>query len=433
MWTFLILPVVAALITTLLLFLLRKRAVAPWIWVPVTAWSAWGGLSLLPTAMPRDPIYGPAQWNLFGLDALFVLCALVFTGVVVVGALISFPRRLTWRVKSWLGGFMVAVAVPLAGWFIFTNPYSLRLIGPDGKPVAGATIYRFHRGLGGRLPAVTGKISDAEGIVTYRGFRLTELTLVTPGNSSWVTTELSIRPPREGYVDLNPFDFTKLINLSWGNGLSTPVNQAFRSKPAPAWTFPDRETRGRAGWMIRDGEANAPIPVFLHSRVKPIHTGLLELLRAQLKDTGLAARFPSFVQEIVYGGYGILLGQELRELHIQAANTNVLLELHLREALFTQAGMLADWRNIDRAQQARGAARKAAIDDIRPLIGKERGSPMSLNLEPELPVVRARVHEAARLLLEHIRLHPGTTGRSVEDFESLLAEPELDLGTQLRA
>lgn len=38
-------------------------------------------------------------------------------------------------------------------------------------------------------------------------------------------------------------------------------------------------------------------------------------------------------------------------------------------------------------------------------------------------MVRAKVNEAARNLMEHIRLHPGTTGRSVKDFESLLADP----------
>jgi hypothetical protein len=84
--------------------------------------------------MPGDPFFGPPEWNILGLDALLVFCVLVFTGVVVVGALICFPRRISWRIKSWLGGLMVAVAVPWAGGLLFTNSFSLQLIGPDGKP-----------------------------------------------------------------------------------------------------------------------------------------------------------------------------------------------------------------------------------------------------------------------------------------------------------
>lgn len=74
-------------------------------------------------------------------------------------------------------------------------------------------------------------------------------------------------------------------------------------------------------------------------------------------------------------------------------------------------------------QQAKGPAREAAIDDIRPWIGWASPSSRSLDLEQELPLVRAKVNEAARILLEHIRLHPGTTGRSLKDFESLLEVP----------
>ena len=96
----------------------------------------------------------------------------------------------------------------------------------------------------------------------------------------------------------------------------------------------------------------------------------------------------------------------------------------MRQALFTQAGALADWRNeIDRAHRATGITREVAIDDIRPWIGWARASPLSQDLEQELPLVRAKGNEAARNLMEHIRLHPGTTGRSVKDFESLLAVP----------
>lgn len=423
MLTFLLLPVGAALLVTILLFLLRKRAVAPWIWVPVTGWSAWAGMSLLPTVMPRDPLYGPPQWNLFGFDALLVLCVLGFTGIVVVGALICFPRRLTWRMKSWLGGLMVSAAVPLAGWLLFTNPFSLQLIGPDGKPVAGATIYRFHRGLGSRLPTVTEKTSDAEGIVIYRVLRWTDLSLVVPQSASWVTTEISFRSPEEGGGDLNPVNFNKMVRLSWGNDLSGDFNHAFHGKPSSAWRFPDRETRGYAGWMVRDG-GGKPIQIYLHNGVRPIFTGLQELLRTQLKDPTLVAQFPSVVEQIADGGYGVLLGQELRDLHIQSVNTNAHFEWRVRQALFTQAGVLSDWWNkIDRAQQAAGITREVAIDDIRPWIGWARASPLSPDLEQELPLVREKVNEAARLLLEHIRLYPGTTGRSLKDFESLLAEP----------
>lgn len=313
-WTFLTLPVGAALIVTVLLFLLRKRAVAPWIWVPVTAWSAWGGLSLLPMVMPRDPKYGPAQWNLFGYDALLVLCVLVFTGAVVLGALISFPRRFTWRIKSWLGGCIVAFSIPLTGWLLFTTSFSLQLIGPDGKPVARATIYQLKPGLGSRLAAVTENTSDADGVVVYRTFPRTELTLLVPGNSSWVTTEFSICPPRDGFRDLKLLNFRQ-VSQSWGNGLSSEFDQALRGKPTTAWRFPDREVRGRSGWMIRGGKAEEPIPVYLHSGVQPIHAGLLELLRAHLKDGSLVVQFPDFIQEIAYNGYGVLLGRELRDLH----------------------------------------------------------------------------------------------------------------------
>ena len=264
---------VPAMFVAVLLFLLRKRSVAPWIWMPVTAWSAWGGLSLLPTVMPRDPKYGPAQWNIFGLDALFVLCVLVFTGAVVLGALISFPRRLGWRIKSWVGGCIVAFVIPLTGWLLFTNPYSLQLIGPDGQPVAGATIYRFHRGLGGRLPAVTAKTSGAGGLVVYRIFPMSDLDLVTPQSESWVTTEISFRSPEEGRGNLNPINFNKMVRLSWGNGLSTDFNQAFHGKPDAAWRLPDRKARGHAGWVVRDAVAKERIPIYL--RVYPKGGSLL--------------------------------------------------------------------------------------------------------------------------------------------------------------
>jgi hypothetical protein len=415
---------VPALFVAVLLFLLRKRSVAPWIWMPVTAWSAWGGLSLLPTVMPRDPKFGPAEWNLFGLDALLVLCVLFFTGAVVVGALICFPRRLTWRAKSWLGGLMVAAAVPLAGWLLFTNPFSLQLIGPDGKPVTGATIYRFHRGLGGRLPAVTEKTSDAEGIVIYRVFHWTDLSLVVPQSASWVTTEISFRSPEEGGGDLNPVNFNKKVSLSWGNGLSTDFNHAFHGKPSSGWRLPDREASGHAGWVVRDAVAKELIPIYLHSGVRPIFTGLLELLRTQLRDLTLVAQFPFVAQEIASSSYGVFLGQEFRDLHTWTLNTNAPIEWRVREALFTQAGVLAGWMdNIDRIQRAGGPPREAVPDDIRPWIGSAGTGPAGLDSEQKQRLIRDRVNEEAGMLLEHIRLHPGTTGRSLRDFEQLLAEP----------
>ena len=415
---------VPAMGVAVLLFLLRKKAVAPWIWVPVVGWSAWAGLSLLPTFLPRDPRYGPPQWNLFGLDALLVLGVLVFTGIVVVGALICFPRRLTWRAKSWLGGLMVVAAVPLAGWLLFTNPFSLQLIGPDGKPVAGATMYQFHRGLGGRLPAVTEKISDAEGIVIYRVFPWTDLSVAVPQSASWVTTEITFRSPEEGGGDLNPVNFNKMIRLSWGNGLSTDFNHAFQGKPSSAWRLPDREASGHAGWVVRDAVAKERIPIYLHSGARPIFTGLLELLRTQLKDPTLVAQFASVAQEIASSSYGVFLGQEFRDLHIRTLNTNAPIEWRVREALFTQAEVLAGWMdNIDRIQRAGGPPREAVLDDIRPWIGSAGAGPASLDLEHQQLLIRDRVNEEARMLLEHIRLHPGTTGRSLKDFESLLAVP----------
>ena len=68
-------------------------------------------------------------------------------------------------------------------------------------------------------------------------------------------------------------------------------------------------------------------------------------------------------------------------------------------------------------------SREVALDDIRPWIGWAGAGPMSLDLEQIQLLVRDRVNEEARKLLEHIRLHPGTTGRSLKDFESLLAVP----------
>jgi hypothetical protein len=416
--------VVPAMFVAVLLFLLRKRSVAPWIWVPVTTWCAWGGLSLLPTVLPRDPKYGPAEWNVFGFDALFVLLVLVFTGAVAVGSLICFPRKITWRAKSWLGGFTVAVAVPLAGWFTFTNPFSFQLIGPDGLPVAGAIIYRYHRGLGGRLPAVTEKTSDAKGVVSYRIFPRTDLSLVVPQGASWVTTEVSLRSPEEGGHGVNPFNFSKMTRLSWGNGLSTDFNRAFHDKPDAAWRFADRETRGYAGWMILDEKAKDLIPVYLHSVAKPIHKALLDLLRAQLKDSSLVAQFPSVVGEITHVGCGVLLAQEFRDLHTWTVNSKADFEWRVRQALYTQAGVLSDWRaQIARAQRATGVTREVAIADIRPWVGWAEASPRSVDLGQELPLVHTKVNEACRLLLEHIRLHPGTSGPSLKDFESLLEEP----------
>ncbi|MES2469386.1 MAG: hypothetical protein V4675_18915 [Verrucomicrobiota bacterium] len=150
---------------------------------------------------------------------------------------------------------------------------------------------------------------------------------------------------------------------------------------------------------------------------------MLELLRAQLKDTWLAAQFPSFVQEITYGHYGFLLGQEIRELHIWALKTNVQLESIVREALFTQAGMLADSRNLfDRSQQSTGVGRDTINSDIRLKIGGAVGTPSGADEEHEFSQARVKVDEAARVLLEHIRAHPGDSGRSLADFESLLAK-----------
>lgn len=206
-----------ALIVAVLLFLLRKRPVAPWIWVPVVGWSAWAGLSLIPTALPHDPRYGPPQWNIFGYDALFVLCVLTFCGAVVIGALVGFPRRSIWSVKSWIGGVGVALTLPWAGWLLFTTPFTLQLVGPDGKPVAGAVVYRLKPGLGSRLPAVSDKISDADGIVVYRSFPHKDIKLLVPGNSSWVTTELSIQTSREGRSKWEFRNFRQL-SQSWGMG-----------------------------------------------------------------------------------------------------------------------------------------------------------------------------------------------------------------------
>lgn len=286
---YLLWPVLAALIVTILLFLVRKKTTAPWVWVPVAAWSAWGCLSLLPMVLPRDPYYGPPEWNLFGYDALLVAVCLMFTGTLLVGALICFPRKHSWRVRSWLGGCLVAIFLPLTGWLLFTNPYSLQLVSPDGKPVAGATIYQLKPSLGNLLASVTVKTSDPQGVVVYRAFRGTELALMVPGNASWVNTEIVIHPPREGYGSSNPFNFSKVLSLSWGNHPSTGFDQALRRKSPPAVLFADRKVSGRAGRVIREEKAKELIPVFLHSGNQPIDAGLLELLRAQLKDRNLVA------------------------------------------------------------------------------------------------------------------------------------------------
>ncbi len=419
---YLLWPIVAALIVTALLFLIRKKTYAPWVWAPVAAWSAWGCLSLLPMVLPRDPYYGPPEWNLFGYDALLIGVCLMFTGTLLVGALICFPRKNTWRVTAWLGGCMVAIFLPLTGWLLFTNPYSLQLVGPDGKPVAGVTIYQLKPGLGNRLASVTVKTSDAQGVVVYRAFRGTKLALMVPGNASWVNTEIAIHPPREGYGNSNPFNFKKELSLSWGNHSSTGFDQALSRKAPPAVLFADRKVSGRASWVIREEKAKEPIPVFLHSGDQPIDTGLLELLRAQLKDRNLVAQFPSFVHEIAYDGYGILLSQEIRDNHNQTANTDIQLESKLREALSTQAEFLAFLKNkIDRLQRATGTTREVAIDDIRPCIGWARARPIHLDLEQELPLISEKVNVAGQTLLEHIRIHPATTDRSLKDFEFRLA------------
>lgn len=423
---YLLWPVLAALVVTVLLFLVRKKTIAPWVWVPVAAWCAWGCLSLLPMVLPRDPYYGPPEWSLFGYDALLVGVCLYFSGTLLVGTLICFPRKNTWRVTAWLGGCMAAIFLPLTGWLLFTNPYSLQLVGPDGKPVAGATVYQLKPGLGNRLASVTVKTSDAQGVVVYRSFRGTKLALLVPGNASWVNTEIVIHPPREGYGSSNPFNFRKELSLSWGNHPSTRFDQALSRLTLPQRIFADRKVSGRVGWMIREEKAKELIPVFLHSGDQPIDTGLLELLRAQLKDRNLVARFPSFVHEIAYDGYGILLSQEIRDIHNQTANTDIQLESQLRGALSTQAEFLAYLKDkIERIQRATGTAREVAIDDIRPCIGWARVRPIHLDLEQELPLISEKVNVAGQNLLEHIRNHPATTDRSLKDFESRLAAPGL--------
>lgn len=150
---------------------------------------------------------------------------------------------------------------------------------------------------------------------------------------------------------------------------------------------------------------------------------MLELLRAQLKDTGLSAQFPSFVEVIAYDQYGFLLGQEIRELHIRALNTDAQLESIVREALFTQAGMLAESLNLlDRSQQTSGVGRDIINSDIRLKIGGAVGRRSGADAEQELSLARAKVNVAARVLLEHIRANPGNSGRSLADFESLFAK-----------
>jgi hypothetical protein len=425
-------PVLAALVVTVVLFLLRKKPVAPWFWVPVTVWSAWWGLSLLPLVLPRDPFYGPAEWSMFGYDALLVIVCLAFAGTLFAGCLVCFPRKKERRVKSWAGGCMIAIVLPLVSWLLLTNPYSFQLIDPDGNPVAGATIYRLTPGLGSRLASVTAKTSDAEGVVAYRISRWTKLALLVPGGDSRATTEISIHSPTGEYGTINPINFARECHLSWGNHIGTGFDQAF-SREFPAswklsdrgvWRYPNPEVRGRAGWVIPEGMNKVPIPIFLHSRDHPIHAGLLDLLRAQLKDEILVARFPSFVREIACDGYGILLGQELRDIHNQVGKSDIHLESDIRQSLFTQADVLADWKKkIDRIERAKEAARVDAIEDLRPWIGWSRVSPISLDLEQELPSVSQKVNDEARVLLDHIRNHPRTTERSLMDFESRLTAP----------
>ncbi len=409
------------------LFLLRKKTFVPWIWMPVTAWCAWGMIRLLPLVMPRDPYYGPPEWSLFGYDALLVSVCLTFTGTLLVGCFIAFPRKIGWRVKSWVGGCLIAFLFPLAAWLIFTNPYSLQLLDPDGKPVAGATVYRLKRGLGSRLASVSEKSSDARGIVSYRAFRTTEIRLLIPGNTSWVTTEVEIDTPRDGFRKSNFFDSCKEIDMSWGNNLSTGFAQAFRNKAPRALQFSEGKVSGRAGWIVSDDDAKDLIPIFLHSGSQPVNKQFTELLRLQLKDKNLVSKFPSFVVQIAYDGYGILLSQEIRDTHNQAGKTNKQLEWEMRAALASQASFLEYVKDkLGVAMKAKGYSREVAINELRPLVWWARSRPADLDLEKELPLISEKLNAASATLMQHIREHPDTTANSLKEFESRLVAPEPD-------
>lgn len=93
----------------------------------------------------------------------------------------------------------------------------------------------------------------------------------------------------------------------------------------------------------------------------------------------------------------------------------------MRGALGNQASFLEYVKSrLDLAIMATGASREAAINDLRPLIWWARNRPVGLDLEKELTLISEKVNAASLTLLEHIRKHPGTTERSLKEFESRL-------------
>lgn len=124
---------------------------------------------------------------------------------------------------------------------------------------------------------------------------MTKIQLLLPGNTSWVTTEIEIHAPRNGYAKSGFLNFCREIDMSWGGNLSTGFAQAFDDKAPRALMFSEKKVSGRAGLMISDEESKVLIPIFLHSGSQPVNNGFTELLRMQLQDKYLVSTFPSFV------------------------------------------------------------------------------------------------------------------------------------------
>ena len=95
------------------------------------------------------------------------------------------------------------------------------------------------------------------------------------------------------------------------------------------------------------------------------------------------------------------------------------MELQLRGALGIQADQLAYIRKqADAATTGRETQRDDAKKYLQPWFGW-------FNIaggadEERVSAVKAKVESESRLLLDHIRSHPGTTARSLREFEEKL-------------
>lgn len=99
----LIFTVLVTLVVGAILFLIREKRFAPWIWVPVSAWGLWRCLELLLWVfIMRNTRPEPREGLWFGFDPL-ALHAVFSAGLVGLAVWLGFPGKPPGGINPGLG------------------------------------------------------------------------------------------------------------------------------------------------------------------------------------------------------------------------------------------------------------------------------------------------------------------------------------------